>query len=104
MSEKDFLDEIMAERTARNPRFPDLVAEAARRREIARSLAAKRERLGMSQTVVAARMGTAASVVSKLESGLSRPGATRRDDYSSVPRNSAISLPPSSGQPWVPPL
>jgi ribosome-binding protein aMBF1 (putative translation factor) len=69
MSEKDFLDEIMAERTARNPRFPDLVAEAARRREIARSLAAKRERLGMSQTVVAARMGTAASVVSKLESG-----------------------------------
>jgi ribosome-binding protein aMBF1 (putative translation factor) len=69
VSEKDFLDEIMAERTARNPRFPDLVAEAARRREIARSLAAKRERLGMSQTVVAARMGTAASVVSKLESG-----------------------------------
>jgi predicted transcriptional regulator len=69
MSEKDFLDEIVAERTARNPRFPDLVAEAARRREIARSLAAKRERLGVSQTVVAARMGTAASVVSKLESG-----------------------------------
>ena len=69
MRTKDFLDEIVSERTARNPHFPELVAEAERRRELARALAAKRERLGVSQTLVAARMGTAASVVSKLEAG-----------------------------------
>lgn len=66
---KDFLDEIVTERSRKNPRFPDLVAEATRRRELARGLAAKREALGVSQTVVAAKMGTAASVVSKLEAG-----------------------------------
>jgi hypothetical protein len=34
---KDFLDEIIAQRTRKNPRFPDLVAEAERRRAIARA-------------------------------------------------------------------
>ena len=66
---KDFLDEVVSQRTRRNPRFPDLVAEAMRRRALARTLAAKREAKGLSQTVVAARMRTAASVVSKLEAG-----------------------------------
>src|SRR5260221_12574071 len=66
---KDFLDEIIAQRTRKNPRFPDLVAEAERRGAIARTLAAKRTNAGLSQTLVAARMGTAASVVSKLEAG-----------------------------------
>jgi ribosome-binding protein aMBF1 (putative translation factor) len=66
---KDFLDEVIEERTRRNPSFPDLVAEATRRRALARHLAEQRKTTGLSQTVVAARMGTAASVVSKLESG-----------------------------------
>ena len=66
---KDFLDEIVAERTAKNPEFPRLMAEAEVRRQIARRLAARREKRGLSQTTVAARMGTSASVVSKLESG-----------------------------------
>jgi DNA-binding transcriptional regulator YiaG len=66
---KDFLDEVIAQRTRKNPRFPDLVAEAERRRTLARELAAKRKTAGLSQTLVAARMGTAASVVSKLEAG-----------------------------------
>jgi DNA-binding transcriptional regulator YiaG len=66
---KDFLAEMIAERTRRNPRFPELMAEARRRRILAKELAARRSALGISQTVVAARMGTAASVISKLESG-----------------------------------
>jgi hypothetical protein len=66
---KDFLDEVVAQRTRKNPRFPALVAEAERRRALARELAAKRSTAGLSQTLVAARMGTAASVVSKLEAG-----------------------------------
>lgn len=66
---KDFLDEMIARRTRKNPRFPELMAEAERRRALAQTLAARRSALGVSQTVVAARMGTAASVISKLESG-----------------------------------
>jgi len=66
---KDFLDEIVAERSARSPRFPRLVAEAAWRRKLARKLAVIREGKLLSQTVVAAKMKTSASVVSKLEAG-----------------------------------
>jgi DNA-binding transcriptional regulator YiaG len=65
----DFLAEIVQERTRRNAAFPRLVAEAEERRKLARRLAALREMKSLSQTVVAARMGTSASVVSKLEAG-----------------------------------
>jgi ribosome-binding protein aMBF1 (putative translation factor) len=65
----DFLEEIVDQRARRNPKFPRLVAEAEVRRKFARKLAALREKKALSQTVVAARMGTAASVVSKLEAG-----------------------------------
>ena len=66
---QDFLDEIVAKRTARSPAFPRLVEEAELRRKAAKQLAAQREKQGLSQTVVAAMMGTSASVVSKLEAG-----------------------------------
>lgn len=65
----DFLAEVVRERTAKNPAFPRLVAEAEARRKLAKKLAALRQRKVLSQTVVAARMGTSASVVSKLEAG-----------------------------------
>ncbi len=66
---KDFVAEIVKERTRKNAGFPDLVREAEARRKLARKLAALREKRSLSQTVVAARMGTSASVVSKLEAG-----------------------------------
>lgn len=66
---KDFLDELVEQRTRKNAAFPDLVREAEARRKLARRLAALREKRSLSQTVVAARMGTSASVVSKLEAG-----------------------------------
>jgi ribosome-binding protein aMBF1 (putative translation factor) len=65
----DFIDEIVDERTERNPEFPDLVEAALRRRQLLRELAARREELGLSQTVVAARMGTSQSAVARLEAG-----------------------------------
>jgi len=68
---KDFVTESIEERTAKNPAFPRLVAEARARRKLARTLAVLREGKALSQTVVAARMGTSASVVSNL-----RPVAT----------------------------
>lgn len=66
---KDFVREVVSERTRKNAAFPRLVAEAEARRKLAQRLAKRREQKELSQTVVAARMGTSASVVSKLESG-----------------------------------
>ena len=66
---KDLLAELVSERTAKNATFPLLVAEAEMRRKLARRLTTLREKKSLSQTVVAARMGTSASVVSKLEAG-----------------------------------
>lgn len=66
---KDFLDEMIQERRRGNPRFGRLVEEATARRELARRLAGRREKAGLSQTHVAAAMGTSQSVVSKLEQG-----------------------------------
>jgi len=66
---QDFLDEIVDERSERNPAFPELVEAAVRRRQLLRELAARREKLGLSQTVVAARMGTSQSAVARLEAG-----------------------------------
>jgi predicted transcriptional regulator len=64
----DFLDEMVAERTARNPDFPDLMEQAAARRELLETLAHEREGRELSQTLVAAAMGTSQSFVAKLES------------------------------------
>lgn len=65
----DDLDRFVARRTKKHADFPKLVDDALLRREMARYLAARRESAELSQTVVAARMGTSASVVSKLEAG-----------------------------------
>jgi len=67
--EGDFLTEIVADRTARNHDFPGLVEATMRRRELLRGLGARREELGLTQTAVAAVMGTSQSAVARLESG-----------------------------------
>ena len=66
---KDFLDEIISERTKENPAFGEMVDAAYERRQLLRALAAHREALGLSQTEVAARMGTSQSAVARLEQG-----------------------------------
>jgi predicted transcriptional regulator len=56
----------MAER--RHDRYlPGFGAMAARRRELTDALVARRVELGLSQTEVAARMGTSQSAVARLE-------------------------------------
>jgi transcriptional regulator with XRE-family HTH domain len=69
MADQDFLDEVINERTAANPDFPAMVEHALARRHLLRELAAVRESLGLSQTVVAARMKTSQSSVARLETG-----------------------------------
>jgi len=51
------------------PVFPGFREMAEKRRTLASALAAKRMELGLSQTEVAARMGTSQSAVARLESG-----------------------------------
>jgi DNA-binding XRE family transcriptional regulator len=67
MAERDFLDDVIAERTARNPEFPKLLDAARRRRELLRALAARREEQNQTQTAVAAAMETSQSSVARLE-------------------------------------
>jgi transcriptional regulator with XRE-family HTH domain len=52
-----------------SPVFPGFKEMAEQRRTLASALAAKRLELGLSQTEVAARMGTSQSAVARLESG-----------------------------------
>jgi predicted transcriptional regulator len=52
-----------------DPVFPGFKEAAARRHALADALAEKRGELGLSQTEVAARMGTSQSAVARLESG-----------------------------------
>ena len=57
----------MAERN--EPVFPGFKDMAARRKELAGELVTLRQAAGLSQTEVAARMGTSQSAVARLESG-----------------------------------
>ena len=66
---KDVVSEVMAKRGKKNPRFSTLVMETEERIAIGRGLATIRDHLRMSQVVVAAKMRTSPSVVSKLEAG-----------------------------------
>lgn len=65
--EPDVLDELIAERTARNPGFPKLLKAAERRRALLRELAALRGTRSRSQTAVAAEMETSQSSIARLE-------------------------------------
>jgi len=67
MPKRDFLDEVIEERTGSNPEFPALVEAAERRRELLRSLAREREERSLSQTALAAAMNTSQSAVARLE-------------------------------------
>jgi predicted transcriptional regulator len=51
------------------PVFPGFKEMADRRRDLAADLISLRQDLGLSQTEVAARMGTSQSAVARLESG-----------------------------------
>ena len=51
------------------PVFPGFKEMAARRQQMTADLVARRQELGLSQTEVAARMGTSQSAVARLESG-----------------------------------
>lgn len=81
MAERDFLDEMIAKRTKRNPEFPGLLDAARRRRELLRALAERREEQERSQTAIAAAMETSQSAVARLESAASDAKVSTVDRY-----------------------
>src|SRR3954471_10335686 len=79
--EPDFLEEFIAERTARDPEFPKLMEAAARRRALLKQLAQVREQHGQSQTTVAAEMATSQSSVARLETSSGDARVSTLDRY-----------------------
>lgn len=67
--DKDFLDELMKEATARWPDFPQLAEEVFQRRLLMRDLATMREQRGLTQMALAKQMETSQSAVARLEAG-----------------------------------
>jgi ribosome-binding protein aMBF1 (putative translation factor) len=68
-TDPDLLDELIEEGESKHPGFTLLVDAALERRRLLRELAEDRVELGLSQTAVAADMGTSQSAVARIESG-----------------------------------
>lgn len=69
MTKKDFLYEIIDERTTENPEFAEMVEAALERRQLLRELAKRRAQKGITQQIVAERMSTSQSAVARMEAG-----------------------------------
>jgi predicted transcriptional regulator len=80
----DFLTELIDERTAANPQFPELVDAALERRRLLRELGEQRKELALSQTVVAARMRTSQPTVAKLERAEGDPKLSTIERYAAA--------------------
>ena len=65
-------------------RFPGFEAFADDAREVVDALVRRRQRLGLSQTIVAARMGTSQSAVARLESGRGDPRLSTLTRYAAA--------------------
>jgi transcriptional regulator with XRE-family HTH domain len=78
---KDFLNEITDKRTKANKDFPQMIDANLRARRLLRSLAERRMKLGLSQTAVAAKMGTSQSALARLEGGESDPRISTVERY-----------------------
>jgi predicted transcriptional regulator len=84
MAEPDFLDDLVDERTARNPDFPQMVEAAARRRQLLAALAERRRERKQSQTAVAAAMHSSQSSIARLETSATDAHISTLDRYAGV--------------------
>jgi ribosome-binding protein aMBF1 (putative translation factor) len=66
------------------PVFPGFREMAQRRQRLVAALVARRQALGLSQTEVAARMGTSQSAVARLESGAGDVRLTTLERYAAA--------------------
>jgi DNA-binding XRE family transcriptional regulator len=82
--ERDFVDELVEERTAQNPDFQRLLAAVERSRAILKELVEAREQAGLTQADVARSMGTSQPAVARLERGESDPRLSTVERYADV--------------------
>jgi ribosome-binding protein aMBF1 (putative translation factor) len=68
----------------RLPVFPGFRQMAQRRQSLVTGLVARRRALGLSQTEVAARMGTSQSAVARIEAGATDVRLTTLERYAAV--------------------
>lgn len=67
---KDDLEHFIAERSEKNKQFPEMIKAAEQRRALARQLSAvRRSQRDLSQTKLAATIGSSPSIISRLENG-----------------------------------
>jgi len=84
MTERDFLDELVDERTVGNADFPAMVEAAERRRELLGTLAERRREDERSQTAVAAAMSSSQSSIARLETSATDARMSTLDRYAHV--------------------
>ena len=72
------VSEAIERNRARSPRYREEYDDLKSPEQIARIVIARRGRLGLSQQEIAVRMGTTASVISRIESGQHRTSTLRR--------------------------
>ncbi len=80
-AEPDLLDELTDEWTRQNPDFPALTDAAYDRLVLMRTLGQLRREAGLSQTAVAARMGTSQAQLARLEMAESDPRMSTLDRF-----------------------
>ena len=81
MADHDFLDEVVDERSARNPEFPAMVEAAERRRRLLAALADRRREAAHSQTAIAAAMRSSQSSIARLETSATDVRLSTLDRY-----------------------
>jgi transcriptional regulator with XRE-family HTH domain len=74
----------MTEHGEEGSRFPGFAHLDGTSGEVLEALVRRRQRLGLSQTVVAARMGTSQSAVARLEAGRSDPRLSTLQRYAAA--------------------
>ncbi len=79
--EPDFLDEMIAESTERNPNLPTLMEEARQRRALLEALASVREQARIPQRTVAEGMETSQPAVARMEAGTVDPRLSTLQRY-----------------------
>lgn len=84
MTDRDFLDELVDERTSRSPGFPAMVEAAEQRRELLGALAERRREGEQSQTAVAAAMNSSQSSIARLETSATDARMSTLDRYARV--------------------
>ena len=95
----DFLDQLIEDGTRQDPAFPAMVDAAYGRHLLMRRLAELRREAGLSQTTVAARMGTSQAQLARLEMAESDPRMSTLDRFAiALGYRLEWSLVPSTGR------